>query len=159
MKSLTKREYHSYVTDTANDSSDHGKKCWSFVRASNLEALESKAKPTASSFKINDISVTDPTVIANSFNDDFFSSNFTISDEPDIVDTWCEGHQGAPHLIGIQTNSYEVLKIIKFMRLSMRINVVRPAPSYTIHGKSLSVVQNYKYLGIMISSNLKWGIM
>ena len=35
--------------------------------------------------------------------------------------------------------------------------MVRPAPSYTIHGKSLSVVQNYKYLGIMISSNLKWG--
>ena len=46
------------------------------------------------------------------------------------------------------------------MRLSRRINVVRPAPSYTIHGMSLSVVQNYKYLGIiMISSNLKWGIM
>ena len=47
----------------------------------------------------------------------------------------------------------------KVMRLSRRINVVRPAPSYTIHGKSLSVVQNYKYLGIMISSNLKWGTM
>ena len=45
----------------------------------------------------------------------------------------------------------------KVMRLSGRINVVRPAPSYTIHGKSLSVVQNYKYLGIMISFNLKWG--
>ena len=45
----------------------------------------------------------------------------------------------------------------KVMRLSRRINEVRPAPSYTIHGKSPSVVQNYKYLGIMISSNLKWG--
>ena len=54
LKSLTKREYHSYVTDIANGSSDHGKKkIWSFVRAS-------KAKPTASSFKINDISVTEP---------------------------------------------------------------------------------------------------
>ena len=45
----------------------------------------------------------------------------------------------------------------KVMRLSRRINVVRPAPSYTIHGKSMSVVRNYKYLGIMISSNLKGG--
>ena len=35
--------------------------------------------------------------------------------------------------------------------------MVRPAPSYTIHGKFLGVVQNYKYLGIMISSSLKWG--
>ena len=26
LKSLTKREYHSYITDIANDSSDHGKK-------------------------------------------------------------------------------------------------------------------------------------
>ena len=65
--------------------------------------------------KINNISVTDPTVIANSFND-LVSSNFTISDDPDIVDTWCEGHQGAPYLTGIQTNSYEVLKIIKSLK-------------------------------------------
>ena len=43
----------------------------------------------------------------------------TISDEPDIVivDTWCEGHQGAPYLTGIQTNSYEVLKIIKYLKM------------------------------------------
>ena len=59
--------------------------------------------------------MTDPTVIANSFND-FFSSNVTISDEPDKVDTWCEGHQGAPYLTGIQTNSNEVLKIIKSLK-------------------------------------------
>ena len=68
-------EYCSYITDIANGSSDHGKILLSFVRAS-------KVKPSASSFEINDISVTDPTVIANSFND-FVSSNFTISDEPD----------------------------------------------------------------------------
>ena len=32
------------------------------------------------------------------------------------MDTWCEGHQGAPFLTGIQTNSYEVLKIIKSLK-------------------------------------------
>ena len=108
LKSLIKREYHSYVTDIANDISDHGKKLWSFVRAS-------KAKPTASSFNINDISVTDPTVIRNSFND-FFYQIFPFLMKPDIVDTWCEGHQGTPYLTGVQTNSYEVLKIIKTLR-------------------------------------------
>ena len=44
----------------------------------------------------------------------------------------------------------------KVMRLSRRMNAIRPAP-YTILGKYLCVVQNYKYLGIMISSNVKWG--
>ena len=32
------------------------------------------------------------------------------------MDTWCKGHQGAPYLTGIQTNSYEVLKIIKSLK-------------------------------------------
>ena len=70
--------------------------------------------------------------------------NIIQNDLTNIVD-WCSTNKMA-------LNSDKC----KFMRLSRRINVVRPAPSYTIHGKSLGVVQNYKYLGILISSNLKF---
>ncbi|XP_072039499.1 uncharacterized protein [Amphiura filiformis] len=93
LKVVINREYHSYVSDIANDNSNHGKKFWSFVRAS-------KAKPTATSFKIDDICVTDPNTIANSFNE-FFVSNFTTSDEPDTIDSMCEGHQGIPFCPGV----------------------------------------------------------
>ena len=71
--------------------------------------------------------------------------NIIQNDLNNIVN-WCNTNKMA-----LNCDKYKV------MRLSRRINVVRPAPSYTIHDKSLSVVQNYKYLGIMISSNLKWG--
>lgn len=43
----------------------------------------------------------------------------------------------------------------KVMRLTRRVNTDKP--SYFIQSKPLDVVQNYKYLGIMISSNLNWG--
>jgi hypothetical protein len=45
----------------------------------------------------------------------------------------------------------------KVMRLSRRAVAGRQVPLYTILNKPLDVVQNYKYLGVMISSNLKWG--
>ena len=71
-----------------------------------------------------------------------------IQNDLNIIIHWCNTNKMA-----LYSDKWKV------MRLSRRINVVRPAPSYTIHGKFLSVAQNYKYLGIMISSNLKWGIM
>ena len=45
----------------------------------------------------------------------------------------------------------------KVMRLSKKLTCDGNTPSYKISNSSLSVVQNYKYLGvIIISSNLKW---
>ena len=45
----------------------------------------------------------------------------------------------------------------KVMRLSRRRSADRCQPSYNIFNRPLAVVQNYKYLGIMISSDMKWG--
>ena len=44
----------------------------------------------------------------------------------------------------------------KVMRLSKKLACDGNIPSYKISNSSLSVVQNYKYLGVIISSNLKW---
>ena len=45
----------------------------------------------------------------------------------------------------------------KAMRLSRRKGISILSPSYKIQNVTLDVVQSYKYLGIIISSNLKWG--
>ena len=50
--------------DIAADDSNNGTKFWSFVRAS-------KAKQSANSFKVDDNDITDPTLIANTFNEFF----------------------------------------------------------------------------------------
>ena len=44
----------------------------------------------------------------------------------------------------------------KVMRLSKKLACDGNTPSYKISNSSLSVVQNYKHLGVIISSNLKW---
>jgi hypothetical protein len=45
----------------------------------------------------------------------------------------------------------------KAMRLSRRRGATISYPSYKIQNTTLDVVQSYKYLGVIISSNLKWG--
>ena len=97
-----------YVTDIASDNCDNGKRFWSFVRAS-------KAKPNATSFKINESCVRDPAIIADSFNN-FFASNFTDSSNPELLDTWCQGHHGFPFLSQANTSSYEIFKIIRSLK-------------------------------------------
>ena len=44
----------------------------------------------------------------------------------------------------------------KVMRLSKKVACDGNTPSYKIFNSSLSVVQNYKYSSVVISSNLKW---
>ena len=48
------------------------------------------------------------------------------------------------------------LEKCKVMRLSKKLACDGNTPSYKISNSCLSVVQNYKYLGVIISSNLKW---
>ena len=45
----------------------------------------------------------------------------------------------------------------KVMRLSRKNVAGRQVPSYVILNKPIDVVQSYKYLGVLISSNMKWG--
>ncbi len=45
----------------------------------------------------------------------------------------------------------------KVMRLSRRTGAALSVPSYNLLHTPLSVVHSYKYLGVIVSSNLKWG--
>jgi len=54
-------------------------------------------------------------IIANSFNE-FFASNFTVSNNPESPDTWCQGHRDPLFLTGVKTDSHEIFKIIKSLK-------------------------------------------
>ena len=70
----------------------------------------------------------------------------TVQNDLDSIVNWCN----------INKMSLNPDKC-KVMRLSRRVGVNRSTPQYTLLNKPLGVVHSYKYLGIIISSNLKWG--
>ena len=106
LKSQVRKDYHNYLVDIAADDSNNGTKFWSFVRAS-------KAKQSANSFKVDDNDITDPTLIANTFNE-FFASNFTDADSD--CNTICEGHIGSHQLSSISTDANEIFDLINHLK-------------------------------------------